>query len=290
MHRFYCPAPDSEGDQILLTGGEAHHAAHVLRLRPREIVTVLDGAGGELICELLEVNRKQVQLAVKERKSVPPPSCSITLFQAIPKAKLFEFIIQKATESGASRIVPLFTERVVMRLTEEDAAEKADKWQHVAIEAIKQCGSAWLPKVEAPVALREFLAHGKPRPSKSETHRKLETEKAPTPSFSHPMGEGVRGTGEAPHHGEFDLPLIASLQPGSRHAREYFRQYQEAHGRKPNSACIWIGPEGDFTPEEVSAIEAAGAKPITLGKLVLRSDTAALYCLSILNYELSATD
>jgi 16S rRNA (uracil1498-N3)-methyltransferase len=82
------------------------------------------------------------------------------------------------------------------------------------------------------------------------------------------------------------LPLIASLQPGSRHPREYFQEFHAQHGRQPRSVCIWIGPEGDFSPAEVQLVQAAGASPITLGKLILRTETATIYCLSILNYEL----
>jgi 16S rRNA (uracil1498-N3)-methyltransferase len=116
------------------------------------------------------------------------------------------------------------------------------------VEAIKQCGAAWLPRVEAPVTPKEFLARAE----------------------------------------KFELPIIASLQPGAQHPRQYFQKFEAQHGRKPQSACLWIGPEGDFTAAEVAAITAAGALPITLGKLVLRVETAATYCLSVLNYELSS--
>jgi 16S rRNA (uracil1498-N3)-methyltransferase len=145
-------------------------------------------------------------------------------------------------------MVPLLTERVVTDLDEKHAERKAEKWQHVAVEAIKQCGAAWLPRVEAPVTPKQFLARKE----------------------------------------SFELPLVGSLQPGAQHPRRHFEKFQAQHGRKPQSACVWIGPEGDFTAGEVAAITAAGALPITLGDLVLRVETAATYCLSILNYELTA--
>ena len=86
----------------------------------------------------------------------------------------------------------------------------------------------------------------------------------------------------------FDLSLVGSLQKERRHPRECFREFQAKHGRLPQSVGVWIGPEGDFTPEELEAIQAAGALPISLGRLVLRVETAAIYCLSILNYELNS--
>src|SRR4029077_8789032 len=246
MHRFYLPPGDCQSGSLTLTGREAHHAQHVLRVTPGDKVAVLDGAGHEFLCEVQAGHRDHIQLAVLKTNTVPPPPGQITLLQGIPKGKIIETIIQKATELGVSRIVPLLSERVTTRLDDQSAAQKAAKWQQVAVEAIKQCGAAWLPKIETPLAPKTYLARRE----------------------------------------KFDLPLIASLQPGSRHAREYFKDFQKTQNRPPASVCVAVGPEGDFTPEEVSAFESTGARPITLGRLVLRSETAAVYCLSILSYEL----
>lgn len=248
MHRFYLPPGQCQGESLWLDGREAHHAIDVLRIQREETVLVLDGAGTECRCEVSQCSRRQVELRVLERHFLPPLPYDITLLQAVPKGKILESIIQKATELGATRIVPLLSDRVAVRLDDESATQKQLKWQLVAIEAIKQCGSAWLPRVEKPTAPSEFLLRGE----------------------------------------AFDLPMIASLQPGSLHAREYFDQYLQNHGKAPHRVCIWVGPEGDFTPDEVSMVIAAGARPITLGRLVLRSETAATFCLSILNYELQS--
>jgi 16S rRNA (uracil1498-N3)-methyltransferase len=86
-----------------------------------------------------------------------------------------------------------------------------------------------------------------------------------------------------------ELSLIASLQRDARHPREHFESFMAESRRRPASVCVWVGPEGDFTPAEFNAIRASGALPITLGQLVLRSETAAIYCLSIINYELQST-
>jgi len=246
MHRFFLPPDQCRGAMLSLTGREAHHAQHVLRVRLGERVTVLDGAGHEFWCAVEESDRRQVRLAVLEKRSQPAPPAQVTLLQAIPKGKSMEVIVQKATELGASRIVPLLSERVVLHLSEQDGAQKAAKWRLVTQEAIKQCGSAWLPQVEPPVTPDQFLARRE----------------------------------------AIELPLIASLETDSRPAREYFRAFQTSHGRMPASVCVWIGPEGDFTPAETMAIKSQGALTITLGPLVLRAETAALYCLSVLHYEL----
>jgi 16S rRNA (uracil1498-N3)-methyltransferase len=248
MHRFFLPPENCHGDRLRLDGREAHHALHVLRLKRGENVTVLDGAGGEFLCVVADTAKDFITLGVGQKKSSPAPACPVSLFVAIPKGKIIEDVIQKAVELGAQCIVPLLTERVVTQLDAGQAEQKREKWQQVAIEAIKQCGTAWLPRVAAPVLLKEFLAHGE------------------KPEFM----------------------LVGSLQTERRHPRAWISEFQNQHGRTPKHAGVWIGPEGDFTLEELQAIEAAGAKPITLGNLTLRVETAAIYCLSFLNYELSA--
>src|SRR5262245_27059293 len=95
----------------VLTGSEAHHAVRVLRIRKKEQVTVLDGAGSEMQCLVEGYDRDKVQLSVIEKKFVVPLPYQITLLQALPKGKIFDSIIQKATELGTFRIVPLLTER-----------------------------------------------------------------------------------------------------------------------------------------------------------------------------------
>jgi len=247
MHRFYLPPESCIGSVLQLDEREAHHALHVLRVKRGEPVIVLDGDGHELFCEVANSSRKDVALRVKQKSVVPPPSCQITLLQAIPRGKIIESIIQKSVELGAHCIVPLLTGRVATRLGEKDAASKQEKWQLVAVEAIKQCGAAWLPKIEPPMAPAQFFARKE----------------------------------------KFDLSLVGSLQTDRRHPRECFQEFQSKHGRPPQRVAVWIGPEGDFTSEELKVIQTAGALPISLGRLVLRVETAAIYCLSILNYELN---
>lgn len=239
MRRFYVPPAESRGDVLFLTDREAHHAADVLRLQSGEEVTVLNGAGERLLCEARRVTRKQVELAVHRREHIPKPVFELTLLQAIVKGKTMDTIIEKATELGVSCVAPLLTERVVSHLDSERAESKQAKWEVTAIESIKQCGSPWLPKIEAPQKLGDVL-------------------------------KGLR---------RFDLACVASLR-GGNHPRYWIQQLKE-----PRTGCVWIGPEGDFTDAELDAIAATGAKPITLGPLVLRADTAAIASLAILRSE-----
>ncbi|HTQ52317.1 MAG TPA: RsmE family RNA methyltransferase [Candidatus Acidoferrales bacterium] len=284
MHRFYLPPEKCTGDVLQLEGREAHHALHVLRVKRGEPVVVLDGAGHEFLCEIADASRAAMMLRVKQKDFIPPPSCQITLLQAVPRGKIIESIIQKSVELGAHRILPLLTERVVTHLADQEKTQKLDKWQQVAVEAIKQCGAAWLPEIETPMPIEEALAR------RSAGFR-------PGPSGLEHTGSGTSAPGPAPGTGSdsvtgsspavFDLSLVGSLQAGRRHPRDCFLEFQARNGRLPQSVAAWIGPEGDFTTDELRMIEASGALPISLGRLTLRVETAAIYCLSILNYELN---
>jgi 16S rRNA (uracil1498-N3)-methyltransferase len=247
MHRFYLPPKNCAGNSLRLDGREAHHALKVLRVKYGELVAVLDGAGNEFLCTVENCSRDAVTLSVSLKNFKPPPSCSITLLVAVPKGKIIEGIIQKSVELGAHRVVPVLSERVVTQLDGESGEHKREKWQQVAIEAIKQCGAVWLPEIETPVTIEQFLARKE----------------------------------------KFDLSLVGSLQKERRHPREVFREFEKQNGRLPKIVGVWIGPEGDFTLDELKAIQNSCAFPISLGSLVLRVETAAVYCLSVLNYELS---
>src|SRR5437899_9091749 len=156
MHRFYLPPAEARKSPLTLGRSEAHHALHVLRLRQGDRATVLDGAGGEYLCLVQTAKKDCVELSLLEKKEHPKPQWQITLLEAIPKGKLIETIIQKATELGVSRVVPLLSERVVVKLDEKEAQKKAAAWQAVAIEAIKQCGAPFLTQIWAPLSITDF--------------------------------------------------------------------------------------------------------------------------------------
>jgi 16S rRNA (uracil1498-N3)-methyltransferase len=246
MRRFFVPPEICRGDVFELPEREARHATQVIRLEAGDELTVLDGAGGVMECVVEAATKKTLRVAVKARQHRTPLPCPITLVQAIPKGPAFENIVQKATELGVARIVPLISERVVVNIAEKDGAAKVEKWNQVAIEGIKQCGSPWLPEIEPPVSFGKFI------------------QSVP----------------------QVDLMVVASLENGSRSLREVLAEFSAAKKQRPSSALVWIGPEGDFTAAEYGVIAELGTAAITLGSLVLRADTAAIAMLSILNYEL----
>jgi 16S rRNA (uracil1498-N3)-methyltransferase len=246
MHRFYLAPENWNPDALALTGTEAHHCRNVLRLESGDKVVVFDGRGRELTAEITSADSSDIRLRKIHEARTTPLRCQITLGQAIPKGKNMDLIVQKAVEIGASEIAPIISARTVVRLDEESAASKQAKWQTVAIEAAKQSGQNWLPPVHVPQTMSRF--------------------------FQHPR--------------RFDLQLIGSLQSDAVHLKKILAEYSTEHGDRPSSVLMLVGPEGDFTPAELSLGRSHGCRPITLGPIVLRVETASIYCLSILSYEL----
>ena len=244
MNRFYVP----DLNQPILTGDEARHCTQVLRLQPGDTVTIFDGRGREAHCRIDRCdNGSTVQLAVLQPGSSAPLRTRITLAQAIPKRSM-DLIVQKATELGVSRIVPLISDRTVIQLDER--SNKIERWRNVSLEACKQCGNNWLPEIPAPVKASRFLQD----------------------------------------LGPYDLKLIGSLQPDSQPLKTILAAARadgdDSAPARFESVLVLIGPEGDFTPAELNAAKTAGCHPLSLGPLVLRAETAALYTLSILHHEL----
>ena len=271
MHRFHL-APH-EWPSAALSGTEAHHARSVLRLQPGDRVVLFDGHGREATAEISALDSRAVQLRILQEGMTPPLRARITLAQAIPKGKNMDLIVQKAVEIGAAEIYPLLSARTVVQLDSESAAQKQSKWQAVAIEAAKQCGQNWLPQVHAPRSPDDFFRDL--APPVAAVYDRRETTPAPERRRSQTAAIG------------YDLRLIGSLQPGAQHLKKILADCEQTNdGARPARVLMVIGPEGDFTPAEIALARSHGCAPLTLGPIILRVETAAIYCLSILSYEL----
>jgi 16S rRNA (uracil1498-N3)-methyltransferase len=128
----------------------------------------------------------------------------------------------------------------------DDDSRKMDRWCEIALESCKQCGNNWLPEIQSPRNARDFL-------------------------------------GALP---KYDLKLIASLQPDAKPLKSILSSAPSLENFSSPTLLILIGPEGDFTPAELGMAKSAGCLPLSLGPLVLRAETAAIYTLSILHHEL----
>ncbi|MBL9126676.1 MAG: 16S rRNA (uracil(1498)-N(3))-methyltransferase [Verrucomicrobiales bacterium] len=241
MHRFYLRTDAGVGDIVALSEDDSHHAARVLRMAEGDSVEILDGSGRCLGGRVLEVHKRatRVRVASEARRPAPP---RVVLAPSWIKGKAMDFLVQKATELGVARLSPLMTERAVVKASPEEGPKRVDDWTRTAVEACKQCGNPWMPRIDEPMSLGRFLATRSP-----------------------------------------GLLLVASLRADSMSLRRVL----DAAGPGDDDVALVLGPEGDFTPSEEDSLRAEGARPISLGPLVLRAETAAIAGLAMIQYELS---
>lgn len=154
MPRVFVPSERLSGDRVVLDGEPHRHLAKVLRLQPGNDVLVFDGGGTEIEARVLAVGPRTIELALGLRRAVALAPVSITLLQGVPKGDRMDLIVQKATELGVARIVPVFSSRSVAR----PSAGRARRWQTIAQEAARQSGRADVPEVTAPQVLAEAVA------------------------------------------------------------------------------------------------------------------------------------
>jgi 16S rRNA (uracil1498-N3)-methyltransferase len=244
--RVFCAPPSLEPAEIRLDPDETHHLVQVCRARPGDTVVAFDGRGNEWVCKLSDSGKSDALLTVAQHVRQKPLPYSIALGQALPKGKSMDSIVRKATEIGVRQIIPLESERTEVHVAGDREEHKKEKWLAIAIEAAKQCGNPFLPEVLPVQRAAAFM-------------------------------ETAKG---------YDLKLIASLHPGAVSLRKVLADFRQERGAFPKSVLWLIGPEGDFTPAEISLSQTCGFRPIGLGPLVLRCETAAIVALSILSYEL----
>lgn len=246
--RAYAPHAPADAAEIRLGPEESHHLVAANRCNRGDPVVAFDGRGREWRCECLDAAKSAALLRVHTTMQAIRPPHALTLAQALPKGATMDEIVRQATELGAARIVPLVSERTQVHLDGDRAEKKVEKWRVTAVEAAKQCGNPWVPEI-APVQKLDALL--------------------------------------ATAAQDYDLLLVASLHSGAKPLRGVIEHWRAAHGRSPERVLWLVGPEGDFSPAEMTACIMAGVVPVTLGPLVLRCDTAAVAALSVLAHELS---
>ena len=246
LTRVYVDAPVAAGKRVIVEGSAANHIARVLRLRSGDSLTLFDGSGGEFGARIEEFRKETVVVAVEEHRPLDRESpLPLTLVQGISRGERMDWIIQKATELGASRIVPVFTKRSVVRLDEKQAERKLQHWRAIAVAACEQCGRNRIPDLAVPVDFFDMLA-GDPSGRPDSAGR---TDSAgSTRLLLSPTG---------------DL-RIDDLQDVGK------------------GITVLIGPEGGLEDVEQEAAVTAGFKAVRLGPRVLRTETAAIAALTII--------
>ncbi len=232
--RFYTTQLPAVGEELLLEEGPSRHIAGALRLKPGATLRLFNGRGGEYFARLVDVGKRQVNVAVEEflpeERESPLP---ISLGLALSRGERMDYAVQKSTELGVAKITPLFTERTEVRLKGDRLEKKQRHWEQVAISACEQCGRNRPPLIEPVRELGAWLSDQR---------------------------EGCR---LVLHH-----RATASLTELSA----------------PAAATLLVGPEGGLSGDEIAAAESAGFQALKLGPRVLRTETAPVAALSILQF------
>lgn len=250
MSKFFIPPECIKGNLALIVGQEAHHILDVMRLKKQDRITAFDGTGKLYEGKILDTTNKKVKVQIEHVvQDSQKTDLEITLAQGLPKKNKMDYIIEKCTELGIDLIMPTQTTRTVVKLDRVRFASRKLRWQKVAREAAKQCGRTTIPQVQG---------------------------LSPWPTVLSALSN-------------FDLKLLFSLVSlvSLGKQRQRLKDVLRAHN-KAKRIILLIGPEGDFTPEEVRGALNAGCIAVSLGKNILKSDTAAISALAMVNYELNS--
>ena len=237
LTRVYVEAALIPGSLVELPPETASHLAKVLRARSGDELILFNGDGREFNGAIETVRGSRVSASVGDGRQVDRESpLAITLVQCVPRGDRMDFIVQKATELGVARIVPVLSQRSVVRLDKAHAESKAIHWRAVAVSACEQCGRNRLPTIEAAQPLLNYL------------------------------GESSPGTG----------PRLVFEPESAQHPRTAAPSPAGTAQAAIVDAEIAIGPEGGFASDELEAFRVAGFSQVGLGPRILRAETAAI--------------
>lgn len=249
MPKFFVLEDQIKDETIYIIGNDVNHIANVLRLKK----------GSDLLVCSKETNityRTKIDQILKEKvvcqilgkvEETSESKVDVTIFQGLPKAEKMELIIQKSTELGVKNIVPVTMKRCVVKLDGKDAVKKIERWQKIAEVAAKQSGRDAIPQIEPIIKLDKLV-------------------------------EKVA---------EFDAFIIAYENEKETTLKQILQQVKEKSKTKNDKVKlgILIGPEGGIDSAEIDLLVKNGAKVITLGNRILRTETASLTILSNIIYE-----
>lgn len=234
MPRFFVENENIKDGVITLYGDDAGHISRVLRGKIGDRLTVCDGTGYDYEAEITEISEKEIKLAVIDTVcTISEPSVKITLYQGLPKGDKMELIIQKCVELGVFKIVPVNTERCIVKIDRNKEKKKVERWRKISESAAKQSGRGIIPDIGNVM------------------------------DFDGAIKEAVK-------NGRAMIPYELETERGLKAFLDDFRK--ENNG----NMAVFIGPEGGFSAGEIETALSAGVIPVTLGKRILRTETAGM--------------
>lgn len=255
MPKFFVENNQIKNDTIYIKDKDVIHIKKVLRKNIEDEITICnEDTKQDYLCRITNIEENEITCKIlKELETNVESNIEVSIFQGLPKADKMELIIQKSVELGVHDITPIEMKRCVVKLKEKDKTKKIERWQKISEVAAKQCGRNYIPKIN--------------------------------------NIENLKGISEKIK--DYDAVLVAYEEEKENTLKNELKLLKKDNQENDDNAnnekikiAIVIGPEGGIDKEEINALEKNGAKIITLGKRILRTETVALNVLSIIMYEL----
>lgn len=249
MPKFFVKEEQIQENQIIILGQDVNHIKKVLRAKIGDELQICNSQNGEnFLCEIDNLEEKKIICQIKEKiQEQVESNIEVTIFQGLPKADKMEYIIQKSVELGVYDITPVEMKRCVVKLNEKDESKKIERWQKISEVAAKQCGRDIIPQINNIINIKNICNLIQ----------------------------------------EYDMVLVAYENEEKNTLKEQLENIKKQNNSKSKVKIgIIIGPEGGLEEKDVETLKENGAKVITLGRRILRTETVALNVLSIIMYEL----
>lgn len=249
MPKFFVKENQISNNKIEIVGDDVNHITNVLRMKQGEILKVCNQETGEnYIAEIINAQKNSVTCEIQEKlEETAESNVDITLYQGVPKFEKMELIIQKNTEVGVNAIVPVIMERTVVKLDEKQVSKKLERWQKIAEIAAKQSMRDKIPEIKNIIKINKISDS-------------LKNEK-------------------------FDTILVAYENEEKTMLKKELKKLQNLKDKKYKIAII-IGPEGGISEREIEQLNNLGAKCVSLGRRILRTETAGIIMSGDIMYEL----
>ena len=253
MPKFFVKNEQIKENEITINGEDVNHIKKVLRAKIGDELQICNSQNGEnFLCDIQSLDNEKINCIIKQNLEISTESnIKVTIFQGLPKADKMEYIIQKSVELGVTDITPVELKRCVVKFDEKDKVKKQARWQKISEVAAKQCGRDIIPEINSLINIKNLC-------------NLIE---------------------------KYDIVLVAYENEKETTLKEQLLKIKTdtINNKKQDEQVkigIVIGPEGGLEPQDVELLKQNGAKVITLGKRILRTETVALNVLSIIMYEL----
>lgn len=246
MSKFFVKAEQIKENDITILGQDVNHIINVLRMKKEDIIKICNKDTGEnYMSKIIEFSKNSVKCKILEEiKDTTESNVQITLFQGIPKFEKMELIIQKNTEVGVIKVVPVIMERTIVKIDDKIAVKKIERWQKIAEIAAKQSMRDIIPTISNIIKMKD-------------------------------IDKSIL---------DYDEIIVAYENEKNNTLKNVLKNIKDICKNTYKIAII-IGPEGGISEKEIEILKEHGAKFITLGKRILRTETAGLVMAGNIIYE-----